>query len=89
MVAVGMFVLAIFVPTDNSGSYSWLSNDVDQAVRLLFLVLLPMVIEYFNGCARARSLGIAVQIKIMGESMLIYSGLSFCTPSGFVYKTRT
>jgi hypothetical protein len=33
-----------------------------------------MVIDYFNGCARARSLGIAAQIKIMGEPSLVFSG---------------
>jgi hypothetical protein len=26
-----------------------------------------MLIDYFNGCTRARSLGIAAQIKIMGD----------------------
>jgi hypothetical protein len=30
-----------------------------------------MMIDYFNGCARARSLAIAAQIKIMGEPILI------------------
>jgi hypothetical protein len=50
-------------------SCSRLSNNIDQAVRLFFpgilvLVLLPIVIDYFNGYARARSLGIAVQIKL-------------------------
>jgi hypothetical protein len=69
---------------DNGDSYPGLSNNVDKAVRLLFpgilvLVLLPMVIDYFNGYARAHSLGIVDQIKIMGESSLIYSGLWFCT----------
>jgi hypothetical protein len=69
---------------DNGDSYPWLFNNVDKAVRLLFpgilvLVLLPMVIDYFNGYARAHSLGIVDQIKIMGESSLIYSGLWFCT----------
>jgi hypothetical protein len=49
---------------DNGDSYSWLPSDVDQVVRLfcpdiLVLVLLPMLIDYFNGCAHARSLGIA------------------------------
>jgi hypothetical protein len=34
---------------------------------MLVLVLLLMLIDYFNGCARTRSLGIAAQIKIMGE----------------------
>jgi hypothetical protein len=36
-------------------------------------VLLPMVIDYFNGCTRTRSLDIAVQIKIMGEPSLKFS----------------
>jgi hypothetical protein len=39
------------------------------------LVLLPMAIDYFNGCALARSLGIAAQIKIMGEPSLVFLGL--------------
>jgi hypothetical protein len=48
---------------------------------MLVLVLLPMLIDYFNGCTRARSLCIAAQIKIMGEPSLvfrfgIYIGLS-------------
>jgi hypothetical protein len=34
-----------------------------------------MLIDYFNGCARVRGLGIAVQIKIMGEPSLIFTGL--------------
>jgi hypothetical protein len=40
----------------------------------LVLVLLPMVIDYFNGCTRAHSLGIAAQIKIMGEPSLVFLG---------------
>jgi hypothetical protein len=44
---------------------------------MLMLVLLPMLIDYFNGCARARSLCIAAQIKIMGEPSLIFTGLWF------------
>jgi hypothetical protein len=36
-----------------------------------------MWIDYFNGCARARSLGIAAQIKIMGEPTLLFTGLWF------------
>ena len=67
---------------DNGDSYSRLSIDDDKASRLLFpdilvLVLLPMLIDYFNGCARARSLGIAAQIKIMGEPSLVFTGLWF------------
>jgi hypothetical protein len=67
---------------DNGDLCSRLPIDVDQAVRLLFpgilvLVLLPMMIDYFNGFARARSLGIAAQIKIMGEPSLVFSGQWF------------
>jgi hypothetical protein len=66
--------------------YSRLSNDVDQVVRLfcpdmLVLILLPMLIDYFNGCARTRSIGIAAQIKIMGEHSLVFTGLWF----GFIW----
>jgi hypothetical protein len=44
---------------------------------MLALVLLPMLIDYFNGCARARSLGIAASIKIMGEPSSVFTGLWF------------
>jgi hypothetical protein len=52
---------------DNGDSYTRLSSGVDQAVRFLFprilvLVLLPMLVDYFNGCVHAHSLGIAAQI---------------------------
>jgi hypothetical protein len=65
---------------DNGDSYHRLPNDVDQVVRLfcphiLVLVLLPMWIDYFNGCTRARSLGIVAQVKIMGEPLLVFTGL--------------
>jgi hypothetical protein len=36
-----------------------------------------MWIDYFNGCTRARILGIAAQIKIMGEPLLAFTGLWF------------
>jgi hypothetical protein len=36
-----------------------------------------MVIDYFNGCVRARNLGTAAQIKIMGEPSLVFTGLWF------------
>jgi hypothetical protein len=57
---------------DNGDSYSRLPSDIDQVVRLfcpdmLVLVLLLILIDYFNGCTRARSLSIAAQIKIMEE----------------------
>jgi hypothetical protein len=36
-----------------------------------------MLIDYFNNCARARSLGIVAQIKITGEPSLVFIGLWF------------
>jgi hypothetical protein len=67
---------------DNGDSYSRLPNDVDQVVRLfcpdmLVLVLLPILIDYFNGCTRACSLGIVAQIKIMEEPSLVFTCLWF------------
>jgi hypothetical protein len=38
-----------------------------------------MLDDYSNGCARARSFGIAAKIKIMGESLLVFAGLWFGT----------
>jgi hypothetical protein len=35
------------------------------------------VIDYFNGCVRARRLGIVAQIKIMGEPSLVFSSMWF------------
>jgi hypothetical protein len=57
-------------------------SDVDQVIRLfcpdmVVLVLLPMLIDYFNGCARARNLDIAALIKIMREPSLVFTGLWF------------
>jgi hypothetical protein len=75
-ICLGCYVL------DNDNSYSRLLSDVDQVIRLfcpviLVLVLLSMLIDYFNGCARVRDLGIAAQIKIMGEPSLVFTGLWF------------
>jgi hypothetical protein len=36
-----------------------------------------MVIDYFNGCTRARGLGIAAQINIMRKPSLVFSYLWF------------
>jgi hypothetical protein len=36
-----------------------------------------MFIDYFNGCTRAHSLNIAAPIKIMGEPLLVFTGLWF------------
>jgi hypothetical protein len=44
---------------------------------MVVLVLLPMWINYFNGCTRAHSLDIAAQIKIMGKPSLVFTGLWF------------
>jgi hypothetical protein len=67
---------------DNGDSYSRLPSDVDQVVWLfcpnvLVLVLLSMLIDCFNGCVHARSLGIVAQIKIIGEPSLVFTGLWF------------
>jgi hypothetical protein len=67
---------------NNDDSYSRLSNDIDQTVRLFFpdilvLVLFSMLIDYLNGCARVRSINIAVQIKTIGEHLLVFSSLWF------------
>jgi hypothetical protein len=43
----------------------------------MVLVLLPMLINYFNGCTRARSLVIAAQIKIMEEPSFVFTDLWF------------
>jgi hypothetical protein len=52
---------------DNDDSYPRLASDGDQAIRFIFpeilvLVLFPMLYDYSNGCARARSPGTAVKI---------------------------
>jgi hypothetical protein len=44
---------------------------------MLVLVLLPMLIDYFNGYVRVRSIDIAVQIKIMREPSSVFTGLWF------------
>jgi hypothetical protein len=67
---------------DNDESYSRLPGDIDQAVRFVFpeilvLVLLPILDDYSNGCARARSLGTTAKIKIMREPSLVFTGLWF------------
>jgi hypothetical protein len=55
---------------------------------MLVLVLLPMLIDYFNGCARACSIGIASQIKIMGEASLVFTGLWFWFYSVAFWKNK-
>jgi hypothetical protein len=34
-----------------------------------------MLVDYFNGCVRALSLGIAAQIKNMGAPLLVFAGI--------------
>jgi hypothetical protein len=34
-----------------------------------------MLVDYFNGCVRARSLGIAAQIKNMGALLMVFAGI--------------
>jgi hypothetical protein len=41
---------------------------------MLVLVLLPILIDYFNDGVHACSLGIAGQIKIMEEPSLVFTG---------------
>jgi hypothetical protein len=62
---------------DNGDSYPRLPSDGYQVVRLfcpdiLVLVLLPMWIDYFNGCTCARSLCITAQINYGRTSIGIY-----------------
>jgi hypothetical protein len=75
---------------DNGDSYSRLPSDIDQVVRLfcpviLVLVLLPILIDYFNSCARVCSLDIATQ-KIIGELSLVFTNLWFDICSSKKYK---
>jgi hypothetical protein len=75
MVVTRMFVHAIFIPTATSSTIVICALDSPTTSTRLFGCFsleywcwyLPMVIDYFNGCARVRRLGIATQIKIMGE----------------------
>jgi hypothetical protein len=46
---------------------------------MLVLVLLPMLIDYFNSCTHRHSLGTAAQIKITGEPSLLFTGLCLIT----------
>jgi hypothetical protein len=48
---------------------------------MLVLILLPMLIDYFNGRARERSIGITAKFKIMGEPSSVFIGLWF----GFIW----
>jgi hypothetical protein len=69
---------------DNGDPYCWPVSNVDQAVRFVFpgilvVVLLSMLDDYSNGCTRARILGTAAKIKIMGEPSLVFTGLWFGT----------
>jgi hypothetical protein len=53
---------------DNGDSCSWLSIDVDQDVRLLFLdilvLVLPVVIDYFNGHVVHVALVLRLKLKL-------------------------
>jgi hypothetical protein len=68
IVAARCIILAIFHPgcyvVNNDDSCSRLPSDIDRLSGLLFpgilvLVLLSMVIDYFNDCTRTHNLGIA------------------------------
>jgi hypothetical protein len=45
-----------------------------------------VMVDYFNGCAHAYSLGIAVLIKIMGEPSLVGLWFSFIQLPSEIYK---
>jgi hypothetical protein len=45
-----------------------------------------MLVDYFNGCVRARSLNIAAQIKNMGVPLLVF-GMIF-VPLSFSYLQK-
>jgi hypothetical protein len=73
MVAVRSIILVIFVLAAMSSAMVIRAlGSLATSTRMfgyfspiiLVWVLLPMVFDYFNGCARARSLRIAPQIKI-------------------------
>jgi hypothetical protein len=58
------YLFRLLRPHVNDDSHSRIHSDVHQAIRLLFpgilvFVFFLLVIEYFNGCARACSLDIA------------------------------
>jgi hypothetical protein len=94
MVAARIIILTIFVLAATSSTMVIRALDSPTMLTVLFgyffpgilvLVPLPMVIDYFNGCTRAHSLGIAAQIKIMEESSLVFLGQWFSfirLPSG-------
>ena len=75
-VATSRTVLAIFVNIcsgcyvlDKCDSYPRLSSDVDQAVRLFFLevlvlVLLPMLLDYFNSFVVRVALALDSKLKL-------------------------
>ena len=84
MVAARRNVLAIFVPAATSSTMVIRSfgSNVDQSVRLLFpkilvLILLSMLVDYFNGYAVRVVLALRLKIKIIGKSLLVFTGLWF------------
>jgi hypothetical protein len=83
MVAARMIILAIFVPAATSSTMvirilgslatsTWLFG---LFPGILVLILSPILVDYFNGYVRARSLGIAAQIKNMGAPLLVFLGI--------------
>jgi hypothetical protein len=83
MVVVRSVVLANFIPT--ATFTTMVIRTVESpttSIKLLFpdilvLVLLLMLIGYYNSCAYAHSLGIAAQFKIIEEHSLVFIGLWF------------
>jgi hypothetical protein len=89
MVAARSIMLAIIFSAATSSTMAIHTLDFSAMSTKLFgyfcpdmlvLVLLLMLIDYFNDYARARSLGIAAQIKIMGEPSLVFT----CVWFGFI-----
>jgi hypothetical protein len=59
LIAARRTILAIFVPVAMSSTMVIRTLDSPFYPDILVLVLLPILIDYFNSSARARSLGIA------------------------------
>jgi hypothetical protein len=84
MVAARRIILAIFVPTatfstmviHTPGSSATSTRLFGLfSMEILVLVLLPMLVDYFNGCVCSHSLGIVAQIKNMGAPPLVFASI--------------
>jgi hypothetical protein len=79
---------------DNGDLYSQLASNVDQAVWFIFfgilvLVLLPMLDDYSNGCARAHSMRLKLKLWENPRWYLQVYGLDLCLVlCGFLWKSK-